>query len=482
MLIYEILTIILKPLVFTINQKFYIPVLILLILIAVSGILLWFVFRRHQKKEVTTLHAASLAQEESMDSIPTLNQVTAFDSDSVSGLENILPLEPISNPDHITPLEPISNPDHITPLTPAQGFVLNPPLSNLPDEDHVISQNIPKHPLIPLDLEALNTDLKPFGFAYYPDQDFFYSIMYGWQSECGYCQAYDEGSATLSMIIDCEPVYFKYGGKKWLIEFWKGQYGMTTGCEIGIYTTTGPSLNIPGVFNGTFYFCAAEEDHMPLSFVLKKNGREIFRRSEHHWWLTAFKLGEYSWPSELTVDIGITLKDTEMRDAFIGGLLKTGYSLEDLTIQDNTVSLVYATPHSKQPSTRTPLIESYMQDNNLRNTTAYNIATRAYTNTVDRLNYVRYAAPKLYHKIINIGSTKEFFKGYDLIRRFLGIREPVRKIDKQNGIFFSVQPEVDYVTVYSEPDLTDALENLASKTIEGSECKDEVNEVKPGRI
>ena len=40
----------------------------------------------------------------------------------------------------------------------------------------------------------------------------------------------------MGMIIDCEPVRFYYGGKKWLIELWKGQYGMTTGCEIGVYT------------------------------------------------------------------------------------------------------------------------------------------------------------------------------------------------------------------------------------------------------
>lgn len=323
------------------------------------------------------------------------------------------------------------------------------------------NQGIPNHPLIPLDLDALNDDLKPFGFAYYPKQDYFYSIMYGWQSEVGYCQAYDEGSAGLSMIIDCEPIYFKYGGKKWLIEFWKGQYGMTTGCEIGIYTTTGPILNIPGVFNGTFYFCAKEEDHLPLSFTLRKKGRELFHRSEHHWWLTGFRLGDFSWPDELSVDINLTLKDAEMRDAFLGGLLETGYSMDELTIRGNTVSLLYDTPHSRQPSTRTPLIENYMQTNNLRNCEAYNIATKTYTSTVDRLNYVKEAAPKLYHKIINIGNTKELFKGYDLIRLFLGIREPVRKIDKQNCIFLNVQPpDFNHITTYSDSEINELLDNL----------------------
>ncbi|QHQ59852.1 DUF4474 domain-containing protein [Anaerocolumna sedimenticola] len=291
--------------------------------------------------------------------------------------------------------------------------------------------------------------------------------MYGWQSECGYCMLYDEGSAGFSMIIDCEPVYFKYGGKKWLIEFWKGQYGMTSGCEIGIYTTTGPILNIPGVFNGTFYNCASKEDHLPLAFSLKKNGKELFHRKELHWWLTGFRLGEFSWPHELTVDIQITLKDKEMLDAFVGGMLKTGYFMSDLNISGTTVSFVYATPHSEQPRTRTAYIEDYMQTNNIRNCTAYNMATSTYNNTVSKLKYVRYAAPKLYHRIINIGSTKEIFKSYEIIRKYLDLKEPVRNIDKKNGIFLHELPEennqstgaVTYPTV-SEQDIPDTEQDI----------------------
>ncbi len=324
-------------------------------------------------------------------------------------------------------------------------------------------------------IDDLNNDLKPFGFAYYPPQDYFYSIMHGWQSECGYCELYDEGSAALSMIIDCEPIYFKYGGKKWLIEFWKGQYGMNTGCEIGIYTTTGPVLNIPGVFNGTFYYCANEEEHLPLAFTLKKNGKVIFHRRELHWWLTGFKMGEFSWPSELTVDIEITLKDSEMRDAFVGGLLKNGYLMEELTIRGNTVSFVYDIPRYRQPKSRTPYVEDYMQTNNWRNCEAYNIATGAYRNTVDRLNYVRNAAPKLYHKIINIGNTKELFKDYEKIRKFLGGKEPVRTIDKKNGIYYSERPEEYGDTVYSEQEASLLEQDSENSAPENSELPDEVN-------
>lgn len=290
---------------------------------------------------------------------------------------------------------------------------------------HITSINIPKKDSKSIfkskaiKLEELNKDLAPFGFAYYPPQDIFYSIMDGWQRDCGYCQLYDEGAATFSMIIDAEPIYFNYEGKRWLIEFWKGQYGMTTGCEIGIYTTTGPNLKIPGVFNGTFYHCAAVSDFLKMGFVLRKNGKVVFYRNELHWWLTGFKLGEFSDPSELTMQIEITLKDQKMLEAFVKGLNKAGYATKDLTIIDNTVKLIYDKPHSPQAKTRTGIIEDIMQTNNRRNCAAYHLATDGYGNTLDRLGYVKNEAPKMYKKILNIGGTKDIFGNFDLIKKFL---------------------------------------------------------------
>jgi hypothetical protein len=90
------------------------------------------------------------------------------------------------------------------------------------------------------------------GYEYDAGQDMFYSIMNPWQRKYGYCKIYDEAAAPLGMIIDCEPVHFEYQGRKWLIEFWKGQYDLTTGCEIGIYTDP-VEFQIPGVQIGSFY-------------------------------------------------------------------------------------------------------------------------------------------------------------------------------------------------------------------------------------
>ena len=59
--------------------------------------------------------------------------------------------------------------------------------------------------------------------------------MYPLQRYFGYAYAYDAAALAMNAIIDCEPIFFDYAGKTWMIELWKGQYGLETGCEIGVY-------------------------------------------------------------------------------------------------------------------------------------------------------------------------------------------------------------------------------------------------------
>src|SRR5690242_20482520 len=74
------------------------------------------------------------------------------------------------------------------------------------------------------------------GFLYDPDQDIIYSRMDALQRNFGYAFGYDAAALAMNAVIDCEPVFFDYDGKHWMIELWKGQYGLETGCEIGVYT------------------------------------------------------------------------------------------------------------------------------------------------------------------------------------------------------------------------------------------------------
>lgn len=268
-------------------------------------------------------------------------------------------------------------------------------------------------------VSELNEILQPYGFAYSPEKDLFYSITYGWQRDFGYCQLYDEMSAPLCMIIDCEPIRFNYGGKKWLIELWKGQYGMTTGCEIGIYNTDGPTLDIPGFFNGTFYQSASEEDFLPITITLRKKDKVLFSRTDEHWWITGFVLGEFSNPSDLILDIQITLKDTKMCELFVDELIDIGYERENLQISDSTVSFTFNKPFTKQPFTRIPLTETLMQKYNKQNCEAYQLLTKNVTNTLDKLDFVRTESPRMYQQIISIGKPKQLYSDFEKIKSFI---------------------------------------------------------------
>lgn len=268
-------------------------------------------------------------------------------------------------------------------------------------------------------LEELNKDLESFGFAYDPYEDVFYSLMNPWQRQMGYCRLYDEAAAAMSMIIDCEPIRFEYFGKKWMIELWKGQYGMTTGGEVGIYYTTGPEVNIPGIFNGTFYHCVKDEDRINMSFILRKNGNILFTRSGLHWWLTGFKLGEFSDPSQLTMDITLDLYDRQMANIFVEALRKVGYKENEYGVQGRRVYIHFSKPHSGQPLSRTSFTEFVMQKNNENLCDAYNTLTQAYVDTLDKLVIVRKEAPNMYNQILSIGKPKAVYDAYKGITTYI---------------------------------------------------------------
>jgi len=111
----------------------------------------------------------------------------------------------------------------------------------------------------------------------------------------------------MSAVIDCEPIFFDYAGKTWMIELWKGQYGLETSCEVGVYTrpigSSGPFYFVldhtvgerpydPTAEHNQYFDCAADSDILVMSSTLYRNGQKLFSRGpEPHWWLTGFRWG-----------------------------------------------------------------------------------------------------------------------------------------------------------------------------------------------
>ncbi|HJA91508.1 MAG TPA: DUF4474 domain-containing protein [Candidatus Eisenbergiella merdipullorum] len=274
--------------------------------------------------------------------------------------------------------------------------------------------------------EALNRDIKAAGFAYNRKGDVFYSLMDCWQREMGYCQLYDEGSSLFNMVMHCEPVRFSYAGKRWMIELWKGQYGITTGAEVGIYNTDREDIRSER-FTGPFYDCARDSERLPMSFVLRKNGRVLFKRNGLHWWLTGFRLGEFSSPDELTLDVRIRFPNRAMRDAFLGGLQELGYGGREYAVYGNTVTVHYTTPHNPQPLSHGSLQEAAVQEINEANCALYRQVTGKYTDTLDKLEYIKALVPELYEFFLHSLYGKAFYDSFRWLLDLIHAQRPAPK-------------------------------------------------------
>ncbi len=259
--------------------------------------------------------------------------------------------------------------------------------------------------------EELNQDLVNAGFAYDRHRDIFYSTKDCWQREMGYCRLYDEGASAFNMVMHCEPVTFSYANKRWLIELWKGQYGITTGGEIGIYNTDRPDINTDG-FKGTFYESVSDAEMLPMRFVLRKNGKVLFKCKSVTWWLTGFKLGEYSSPDSLTMDAQIRFPDGYMLQAFTDALTDIGYLPHEFSVRKNTVTIHYTVPHTEQPITRDSLPEAVVQKTNRNNCRLYDQVTHKYSNTLDKLEFLKSMAPELYEFCMHSLYARGFYEAF----------------------------------------------------------------------
>lgn len=267
---------------------------------------------------------------------------------------------------------------------------------------------------------STNKDLEKMiemaGYSYDPLQDIFVSTLNPWQRDVGYCRLYDEAAAPLGMIIDSEPILFEYNNQKWMIGFWKGQYDLVTGGEIGIYKEAF-DISLSGIVTGTFYNSVSNDEMLQMSFTLIKKGKKLFSREAKHWWLTGFMLGEFSEPSELKMEISMTLENINMRDAFVSGLRKAGYSDQEFTVTDNIVNFIFDVPHTAQPVSRIKEFDRIIQEKNKFLCDEFQELTKSYDTLPAKLIVAAERSPDLYANIFNSGKTKALYETVTVIIR-----------------------------------------------------------------
>lgn len=151
-----------------------------------------------------------------------------------------------------------------------------------------------------------------FGYLYDPTGKYFYTADDPWQRNVGYNSIFDTTAPLTLIDFDTMRLRFPYEDKDWMIQLWKGQYGLIFyGAEVGVYTKPKDRVLM-------HYDCATDEEMLKMSMVFNeyKNGKwqqRFTRPYGYYWWCTGFvpgnKLGDFS---GLSLDMRITAKDYDM--------------------------------------------------------------------------------------------------------------------------------------------------------------------------
>lgn len=157
------------------------------------------------------------------------------------------------------------------------------------------------------------------GFRYDKNQKIFYSDSQSWQRNWGFTPAYDAGAALVGMYYDTMRLKFTYGDHDWMIQLWKGRYGITTGGEMGTYYK-------PKGSDSSLYDAVPDSETITMSFALYR-GDELYmtRGPEAHWWLTGFKLFDMVAPQDLTMHATFFMANAEMADALEASMVDLGF-------------------------------------------------------------------------------------------------------------------------------------------------------------
>lgn len=181
-----------------------------------------------------------------------------------------------------------------------------------------------------LKLQKIDGLLRPFGYCFHEKSGFFSSTLDAWQREKGYTWFYDYMAPRFGIVLDSLPVYFDYDGKTWLIEFWKGQYGINAGAEIGIYHAG--DIVSENDYRTTHFAAASDEEMLDCAFVLCDKNGECVRIEQRHWWLTAFLPGYFASPAELSMKAAVKFPNRRMQFAFWSGLRRAGCAQQDIAV------------------------------------------------------------------------------------------------------------------------------------------------------
>lgn len=164
-----------------------------------------------------------------------------------------------------------------------------------------------------------------------------YAQVNVWMRNFGFTVLYDLFCySTPFFFYNTRRIKFDYDGMEWMVQIWKGNYLVSNGAEVGIYTREPGSI-------GTYYDCATDEQMMDMSMKLYHGDDLLFERPEQlHWWLTGFQISDVLYPARtLTLDFTIEMKDEEMLKAFCKAIDNHYRHDMEYTVDGLTVNVVW---------------------------------------------------------------------------------------------------------------------------------------------
>ncbi len=172
------------------------------------------------------------------------------------------------------------------------------------------------------------------GYRYNYDGDYYYTDDVDcWQKYFGFNFIYDTIAPLYWIEYDYVRVFFTYEGKDWMVQMWKGQYGLVFyGSEIGVYNKPEGKSTASLIAH---YGAATDEPDIKIGNTMyRQNARsgeyemEYTHPYDTHWWNAGFIPGHLRRTGrcdELRTVSHITLKDEQMAALFAEGLDECGF-------------------------------------------------------------------------------------------------------------------------------------------------------------
>ncbi len=157
-----------------------------------------------------------------------------------------------------------------------------------------------------------------------------------WQSNFGFARVYDYVAPYVGMEYDYIRVFFTYDEEDFMVQLWKGQYGVLYGGEIGIYNRDEDGQDSSPF---TFYAAASKKYWPTMDMAVYHQEKEgdtpdeyelLFKRPvDKYWWCTGFVMGtlrQYEPADELRIEATISFRDAQMASLFARGIKDCGFT------------------------------------------------------------------------------------------------------------------------------------------------------------